>query len=563
MKKLISGILICLMLTAAVFAESNAGINVINIDGLYSGEQVTVTVNYPEGYQKRGTVYIVPESGLSAAIGGDLSTAIFVSESEGVTQNPSYEFELPDGMQDGVYVIVTDGGAAGAENCSKRFVYNTDASEVSAALTALNGASDTKAAIEAEIGNAWYVDTDDSAWTNSAADTVALAKSLAGGSFESAKEVEDTIAVASNLINADSKEKILADVLHSNDILECGTGDAEFIANPDAVMDTFVNYLKEDNPSSKTEVQSLFREACAINCINNSTPEEYIYDLKAYNDVLGLDFNGDYKKVDTYTLATALAGEDYASAEQLRTKFAKTVASLAAALPPTTEGGGDGGNGGGFGGGGGGGAGGGGISAGVAGGYGQSVLGEIADANRIFSDVSDSHWAKDYIEYAYNNHIMSGDTDGRFRPDHAITREEWTKVVLNTFAIALGDSTCEFDDVKTDDWFYPYVARAYELRIINGMTDKQFGVGMNLTRQDAVVILDRAMKLSKTVQASAEEPAAFTDHSEIADYALDAVNTFVSLKVINGYEDGSFVPGGSITRAECAKIIKAVLDAVE
>ena len=38
---------------------------------------------------------------------------------------------------------------------------------------------------------------------------------------------------------------------------------------------------------------------------------------------------------------------------------------------------------------------------------------------------------------------------------------------------------------------------------------------------------------------------------------------FASHGIINGYEDGSFAPNGSITRAECAKIVKTLFDAIE
>ncbi len=559
MKKLLFGLLIAIMITGTAFA-ANAGVNVITVDGLYSGELVTVTVNYPEDYSSRGTVYIVPESGLSAAAAGDISSAIFAGESESVTKSPVYKFELPDGMANGVYVIVTDGGEVGDERCSRYFVYNGDEDAVDAKLDALDSASDITAAIESGIGSVWYVDTDNAAWKNSASRVAELAESLADGSFDSAKEVEDTVDAAMDIINA-SEAEILADLTHLNDILGCNTSDGQFTNKRDEVVTRFAGYLRSEKPKTKAEVQALFMEACAITCINNSSAEQIIYDLRAYNNVFGLDFSGDYRLVDTYSLAKKLAGTKYTSAQQLKKKFDDEVKAL---KPPETPSGGTTGGGGGLGFGGGGGGGGGGGMAASGSVSGENIIDEIAQANRIFPDVADDHWAKLYIDYVYNSHIMSGDTDGNFRPDDAITREEWTKVVLNTFAIEVGDAVCEFEDVSVDDWFYPYVAKAFELRVINGISDNLFGAGQSVTRQDAVVILERAMKLTRTLTSTQEEEAVvFTDNDDIAEYAADAIKTFSSLKVINGYEDGSFAPRGNITRAEGAKIIKALLDAIE
>ena len=52
--------------------------------------------------------------------------------------------------------------------------------------------------------------------------------------------------------------------------------------------------------------------------------------------------------------------------------------------------------------------------------------------------------------------------------------------------------------------------------------------------------------------------AAFTDQADINDVNAEAVNTLVALGVIDGYEDGSFRPDDTVTRAEMAKMIYTV-----
>lgn len=54
----------------------------------------------------------------------------------------------------------------------------------------------------------------------------------------------------------------------------------------------------------------------------------------------------------------------------------------------------------------------------------------------------------------------------------------------------------------------------------------------------------------------------FTDKDDVAEYASDALKALISMGVIGGYEDGSFKPEQTITRAETAKMIMTLLDAV-
>ena len=48
--------------------------------------------------------------------------------------------------------------------------------------------------------------------------------------------------------------------------------------------------------------------------------------------------------------------------------------------------------------------------------------------------------------------------------------------------------------------------------------------------------------------------AAFTDQADIKVDA-DVVDTLVSLGIVEGFEDGSFQPNGTVTRAQMAKMI--------
>ena len=93
---------------------------------------------------------------------------------------------------------------------------------------------------------------------------------------------------------------------------------------------------------------------------------------------------------------------------------------------------------------------------------------------------------------------------------------------------------------------------AFQGGIVKGISEDTFGVGMSVSRQDAAALISRAMKLTDKYNADAE---LFTDEADISDYALKPVKILRQMGIISGYEDGSFRPLGTITRAEAAKML--------
>lgn len=166
-----------------------------------------------------------------------------------------------------------------------------------------------------------------------------------------------------------------------------------------------------------------------------------------------------------------------------------------------------------------------------------------------FADMDQAAWARTYVEQLTSRGIIARDT--YFRPNDQIAREEFVKLAVEAFALLAPGAACGFSDVPRDSWYYPYVASAYQGGIVAGINDGQFGAGLSLTRQDAAVILNRLLP----ADPDAEAEARFTDDSQIAAYAKEAVYHMKRLGILNGRADGAFVPEDSLTRAEAAKMI--------
>lgn len=189
-------------------------------------------------------------------------------------------------------------------------------------------------------------------------------------------------------------------------------------------------------------------------------------------------------------------------------------------------------------------------------------------ASGIFSDVYDDYWGKTAIEYLYKKGVINGMTENIFGPNDNLTREQGVKILCAAFDITdIKDLYYEngvtydrtdytmFDDVTQYDWYGEYVFAAYRNGVVKGISDRLFGVGSNVTRQDIAVMIYRALK-----QTVSGETLPFADAADVSDYAKEAVSYMKSNKIIEGYEDNTFRPNNFITRAEIAQIVYRILN---
>ena len=112
-----------------------------------------------------------------------------------------------------------------------------------------------------------------------------------------------------------------------------------------------------------------------------------------------------------------------------------------------------------------------------------------------------------------------------------------------------------FADVSKSDWYSQSVLSAEKLNIVNGISNDLFGASENITRQDAAAIVYRAARYTSIMLDDDIENMSFADQEDISDYAQTAVKILKKMGIINGYDDGSYKPMGTATRAEAAMII--------
>ncbi len=168
-----------------------------------------------------------------------------------------------------------------------------------------------------------------------------------------------------------------------------------------------------------------------------------------------------------------------------------------------------------------------------------------------FTDLSENHWAYQYVDELVSTGVINGYEDGTFRPEANVTRAELAKLV----SVQFGESTNKsYSDVAESDWFYDYVTASGDYFLADG----EFLPNSQATREEVAYAIYVATGLNASNIA-----VSFTDASDIAAEYKNAIAAVFENGIITGYPDGTFLPKNNITRAETATVLSRAIGLAE
>ncbi|WP_187273950.1 exo-alpha-sialidase [Paenibacillus sp. N3.4] len=181
--------------------------------------------------------------------------------------------------------------------------------------------------------------------------------------------------------------------------------------------------------------------------------------------------------------------------------------------------------------------------------------------NPVFVDVTDNYlWARNAINKLAGMGVIQGTSDHTFSPEKNISRADIMTMIVRALNLkSTFDSN--FEDVTKDDYYYETIGVAKALGIVNGMDGNKFSPTEEISRQDLMVLVYRALKSQGKLQAvgTVDDLKSFEDMSNISDYAVDSVAALVKAGIIEG-SDNMINPKGKATRAEVAMIVYRILN---
>lgn len=175
-----------------------------------------------------------------------------------------------------------------------------------------------------------------------------------------------------------------------------------------------------------------------------------------------------------------------------------------------------------------------------------------------------NHWAKNAINDMASRKITTGYEDGIFRPEGNITRAEFAAIIVRALGLKAGDGARAFGDVKASDWYAGYVETAADYGLIAGFSDGTFLPDAVITREQAMVIIERAMAITGIDIALSDEETSslfseYTDAAGISGYARKSMAACLKTGVLSGNTDGTLAPRENLTRAEVTVITRRLL----
>ena len=175
--------------------------------------------------------------------------------------------------------------------------------------------------------------------------------------------------------------------------------------------------------------------------------------------------------------------------------------------------------------------------------------------NPRFKDI-DGHWAKDAIDYAVKNKLLSGTSDATFSPNTVMTRG----MLVTTLGRLAGVdtsvyTTTSFTDVNDSTYYAPYIQWAYSKGIVRGIGNSQFAPDQAISRQEMAVIFVNFAKATNHPLPELHRAIAYEDASAIGSAYKTAITAMQQAGVMTGEQNNRFNPTANATRAEACAIL--------
>jgi|GEM_PF-2383855 len=185
-----------------------------------------------------------------------------------------------------------------------------------------------------------------------------------------------------------------------------------------------------------------------------------------------------------------------------------------------------------------------------------SIAPLTVSAEQIFSDVAEEVWYSDAVGYMYYWGLMNGMGDDQFAPGETLNRAMIVTILYRwegePDVSGLGNP---FSDVPAGTWYTDAVKWASANDIVSGYGGGLFGPNDPVTKEQLAAIVYRVGEATGLLPPAIGAGVAFTDISDVSDWAYDAVSALNKLGVFFDIPSVRFGPQVPATRAEVACIV--------
>lgn len=176
---------------------------------------------------------------------------------------------------------------------------------------------------------------------------------------------------------------------------------------------------------------------------------------------------------------------------------------------------------------------------------------------KSFSDVAEDHEHYAAIEYLKAAQVIQGYPDGTFKPEQSVNRAEALKMIFMQAKVQpyMGNEPSTFKDVASNAWFYPFIMKAFQDKIVSGYQDGTFKPENQVTLAEALkmaLLTDKIDVKTVTSQGIIFPDVTETDwYAPYARYARD-------YHIVLSQDDGNLKAVRPLTRGELAELLYRV-----
>ncbi|WP_458120688.1 S-layer homology domain-containing protein [Paenibacillus sp. Z6-24] len=185
----------------------------------------------------------------------------------------------------------------------------------------------------------------------------------------------------------------------------------------------------------------------------------------------------------------------------------------------------------------------------------------LVENEKSFADVA-NHWGRTAIEDMASRMVVEGVNQTAFEPNRNITRAEFAAVAVRAFGLVDQQGTGRsFSDVAGGSWYQSYVGAAAQYGLLNGYADGTFKPDRNISREEAIAILVRAVKLANidtSTASSTSLQSTYRDANQVSAWAADAVRFAAQQGIVQG-NAGMLNTDSPVNRAETAALVDRIL----
>ena len=171
----------------------------------------------------------------------------------------------------------------------------------------------------------------------------------------------------------------------------------------------------------------------------------------------------------------------------------------------------------------------------------------------------ENHWSKDVVNDMASRLVIFNTES--FEPDKAITRSDFAEYIVRALGLYREGVAYDnnFKDVNNTGERTLGILIANNYGIVSGYEDGTFRGENQITREEAITMYQRAMKITKLTKRDTNMVSKYSDIEQVSKWAVENVTDVLSANVFNGTTETTISPKAKLTYSEAAQAIKNLL----